>query len=120
MAPYVIHFALRLVRATRVLEGDCPEWVKDSVSWGAGPRGVQYLLLGAKARAVLEGRSYVNTDDIAAVARPVLRHRVITNFTAESQGITSDVVIDRLLKELPERSAGDEIAPELAAAFAKA
>ena len=118
VAPHVIHYALRLVRATRVLEAECPAFVKESVSWGAGPRGVQYLLLGGKARAVLEGRGHVTTDDIRAVARPVLRHRVITNFNAESQGITSDVVIDRLLVELSERSAGDQIVPELAKAFA--
>ncbi len=117
VAPHVIHFALRLVRATRILEDDCPEFVKESVSWGAGPRGVQYLLLGAKARAVLEGRTYATTDDVRAVARPVLRHRVITNFGAESSGITSDDVINRLLTELPERSDGDALAPELAKAF---
>jgi MoxR-like ATPase len=107
VAPHVIHYALRLVRATRVLEQDTPGFVKESVSWGAGPRGVQYLLLGG-------------TDDIRAVARPVLRHRVITNFNAESQGITSDVVIDRLMAELPERSANDQVVPELARAFAGA
>ncbi|MFO0455126.1 MAG: AAA family ATPase [Planctomycetota bacterium] len=118
VAPHVIHYALRLVRATRVLENDAPAFVKESVSWGAGPRGVQYLLLGGKARAVLEGRGHVTTDDIRAVARPVLRHRVITNFNAESQGITSDVVIDRLMAELPERSNDDQIAPELAQSFA--
>ncbi len=120
VAPHVIHYALRLVRATRVLEEDTPAFVKESVSWGAGPRGVQYLLLGGKARAVLEGRGHVTTDDIRAVARPVLRHRVITNFNAESQGITSDVVIDRLMAELPERSANDQVVPELAQAFAGA
>ncbi|MFM7116180.1 MAG: AAA family ATPase [Planctomycetota bacterium] len=118
VAPHVIHYALRLVRATRVLENDAPAFVKESVSWGAGPRGVQYLLLGGKARAVLEGRGYVTTDDIRAVARPVLRHRVITNFNAESQGITSDVIIDRLMAELPERSNDDQIVPELAQSFA--
>ncbi|MCE2791738.1 MAG: AAA family ATPase, partial [Blastopirellula sp.] len=99
---------------------DTPAFVKESVSWGAGPRGVQYLLLGGKARAVLEGRGHVTTDAIRAVARPVLRHRVITNFNAESQGITSDVVIDRLMAELPERSANDQVVPELARAFAGA
>ena len=117
VAPHVIHFALRLVRATRILEDDCPEFVKEQVSWGAGPRGVQYLLLGAKARAVLEGRTYATTDDVKAVARPVLRHRVLTNFTAESSGISSDDVINRLLEEIPERSDGDQMAPELAQAF---
>jgi len=118
VAPHVIHYALRLVRATRVLEPDVPDYVKESVSWGAGPRGMQYLLLGGKARAVLEGRSYVTTDDIRAVAHPVLRHRVITNFGAESAGITSDVVIDQLLERLPERNDGDEVAPQLTHAFA--
>ena len=115
--PHVIHYALRLVRATRVLEQDCPAFVKESVSWGAGPRGVQYLLLGAKARAVLEGKTAADIDDVAAVARPVLRHRVITNFNAESQGITSDVVINRLLAEVPQHAPGDQLAPELAQAL---
>ncbi|MEC9094196.1 MAG: MoxR family ATPase [Planctomycetota bacterium] len=117
-APHVIHYALRLVRGTRVLESDCPEFVKESVSWGAGPRGVQYLLLGGKARAMLNGRFYVSTDDIKAVANPVLRHRVITNFNAESSGITSDKVITQLLDEISDRTSGDEVAPELSHAFA--
>jgi MoxR-like ATPase len=116
-APHVIHYALRLVRATRVLETDAPEYVRESVSWGSGPRGLQYLLLGAKARAILEGRSHATTDDVRAVAHPVLRHRVITNFNAESSGITSDHVIDRLLEGLPQRHQGDELAPALARAF---
>jgi MoxR-like ATPase len=118
VAPHVIHFALRLVRATRVLEPGVPKFVAESVSWGAGPRGVQFLLLGAKARAVLESRTYATTDDVRAVARPVLRHRVITNFTAESTGVTSDDIINRLLDELPDRDEGDQIAPELRHAFA--
>ena len=117
VASHVIHFALRLVRATRVLEDECPEFVKESISWGAGPRGVQNLLLGAKARAALEGRTFATTDDVRAVAKPVLRHRVITNYSAESAGVTSDTVIDRLLSELPERSDGDQVSPELAPAF---
>ena len=117
-APHVIHYALRLVRATRVLENDCPEFVKDAISWGAGPRGVQNLLLGGKARAMLNGRFYVSTEDIKAVAHPVLRHRVITNFNAESAGITSDKVITQLLEEVSDRTTGDEVAPELVNAFA--
>jgi MoxR-like ATPase len=116
-APHVIHYALRLVRATRVHEGEVPKFVTDWVSWGAGPRGLQYLLLGGKARAMLNGRFYVTTEDIKAVAHPVLRHRVITNFNAESSGITSDKVIDRLLVDVPARSQGDEIAPQLQRAF---
>jgi MoxR-like ATPase len=116
-APHVIHYALRLVRATRVLEGDAPAFIKDWVSWGAGPRGMQYLLLGGKARAMLQGRFFVNTDDIKAVAHPVLRHRVITNFNAESAGISPDKVIDKLLAEVPARRQGDDVAPELKRAF---
>jgi MoxR-like ATPase len=117
VAPFVIHYALRLVRATRIHEGDVPAFVKDWVSWGAGPRGMQYLLLGGKARAMLQGRFFVTTDDIRAVAHPVLRHRVITNFNAESSGISPDKVVDRLLVDVPERRPGDEIVPELKRAF---
>jgi MoxR-like ATPase len=117
VAPFVVHYALRLVRATRIHEGDVPSFVKDWVSWGAGPRGMQYLLLGGKARAMLSGRFFVTTDDIRAVAHPVLRHRVITNFNAESSGISSDKVVDRLLADVPERRPGDEVVPELKRAF---
>ena len=116
-APHVIHYALRMVRATRVHEGEHPDFITEWVSWGAGPRAVQFLLLGGKARAVLNGRFFVTTEDIKAVAHPVLRHRVITNFNAESNGITSDRVIDRLIEEIPERGTGDDVAPQVAAAF---
>jgi MoxR-like ATPase len=116
-APHVLHYALRLVRATRVHEGEAPAFIKDWVSWGSGPRGMQYLLLGGKARAMLNGRFFVNTDDIKAVAYPVLRHRVITNFNAESAGITPDKVIEKLLAEIPARRQGDDVAPELKRAF---
>jgi len=102
-APRIIHYALKLVRATRVTEDQAPDFVQEWVSWGAGPRAVQYLLLGGKTRAALNGRPYVNTDDIRAVAHPVLRHRVITNFNAESEGITPDKVIDRLLEEIDDQ-----------------
>jgi MoxR-like ATPase len=118
VAPHVIHYALRLVRSTRVAADDAPEFIRESVSWGAGPRGLQYLLLGAKARAVLEGRFFASTDDVRAVARPVLRHRIITNFNAESSGITSDHVIEQLLEHIADRHDGDQVAPELARAFA--
>ncbi len=118
VAPHVIHFALRLVRATRVLDDEAPAFVREHVSWGAGPRGVQYLLLGAKARAALQGRTFATTDDVRAIARPALRHRIITNFNAESSGINADKVVEHLLETLPERLDGDAIAPELQAAFA--
>jgi MoxR-like ATPase len=119
VAPHVIHYALRLVRSTRVQEGDAPSFIKEWVSWGAGPRGVQYLLLGGKARAALEGRTYVNTDDVRAVAHPVLRHRIITNFHAESEGVKPDNVIDKLLETVPATGPDESVAPELAGAFGK-
>lgn len=114
VAPHVIRYALRLVRATRILDGAVPSFVNDWVSWGAGPRAVQYLLLGGKARAALDGRTVVDAEDIRAVTHPVLRHRILTNFSAESEGITSDDVVDRLLKEISEkeeRSLDKEIEP---------
>jgi MoxR-like ATPase len=119
VAPHVIHYALRLIRATRVgaKDANVPEFVRDNVSWGAGPRGLQYLLLGGKARAMLHGRLAVSVEDIKAVALPVLRHRVITNFSAESEGITSDDVIRRLLQELPESSEGDRVPAKLQSAM---
>ena len=119
VAPRVIHYALNLVRATRVSESDVPEFVNDWVSWGAGPRAVQYLLIGGKARAALNGRTYVSTDDVKAVAHPVLRHRVITNFNAESEGITSDRVVDKLLESISDNEASEAVGAEASRAFAK-
>jgi MoxR-like ATPase len=118
IAPFVVHYALRLVRATRVQEGDAPGFVNDWVSWGAGPRGMQNVLLGAKARAALAGRSFATIEDVRAVALPALRHRVMTNFNAESSGVTADQVIERLIAEIPERRPGDEIPAVLKGALA--
>jgi MoxR-like ATPase len=117
VAPHVVHYALRLVRATRVQEGDAPAFIREWVSWGAGPRGVQYLLLGGKSRAALAGRTFVNTDDVRAVAHPVLRHRIITNFHAESEGVKPDQVIDRLLETVPEEGRDEAVDKKLEAAF---
>ena len=100
---HVIEYALALVRQTRVGEAGVPQYISEWLSWGAGPRAVQYLLLGGKARALLHGRSYVSTEDIAALAAPVLRHRIVTNFSAESEGISADKVIERLVKETPSK-----------------
>ncbi len=100
---HVIEYALALVRQTRIGEPGVPQFVSDWLSWGAGPRAVQSLLLGGKARALLHGRGFVSTDDIAALAAPVLRHRIVTNFTAESDGITTDKVIERLVAETPSK-----------------
>jgi MoxR-like ATPase len=99
-ADHVIRYAMKLVRLTRVSKGDTPKFVNDNVSWGAGPRATQYLILGGKARAVLHGRYYVSTEDIQAVALPVLRHRILTNFNAEAEGITSDRIVQDLLKHV--------------------
>jgi len=119
VAPRVIHYALNLVRATRVSEADVPDFVNEWVSWGAGPRAVQNLLVGGKARAALNGRTYVSTDDVRAVAHPVLRHRVITNFNAESEGITSDRVVDRLLETISDNETAQAVGADAAKAFAK-
>jgi MoxR-like ATPase len=101
VADHVISYALTLTRKTRITKPEAPDYIKNWLSWGAGPRASQYLILGGKARALLQGRFYVSTEDIAAVAHPVLRHRIITNFSAEAEGITPDRVIDRLLEETP-------------------
>ncbi|MBL9125459.1 MAG: MoxR family ATPase [Planctomycetaceae bacterium] len=98
---HLIRYTLSLVRQTRVREAGVPDFVTREVSWGAGPRAVQFLILGAKARALLHGRTHVATEDIQALAKPVLRHRLVLNFAAESEGITTDHVIDRLLEITP-------------------
>jgi len=96
VADHVIRYAMQFSRLTRRDKGDAPDFVKQYVSWGAGPRASQYLILGAKARAMLHVRAYVSTDDVRAVAAPVLRHRIITNFNAEAEGIKPDDIIRRL------------------------
>jgi MoxR-like ATPase len=101
VSDHVIQYALKLTRMTRVTKDEAPAYVKNWLSWGAGPRASQYLILGGKARALLQGRYYVSTEDIKAVAHPVLRHRIITNFSAEAEGITPDKIIDRLIAENP-------------------
>ncbi|MCA9256052.1 MAG: hypothetical protein KDA33_10465 [Phycisphaerales bacterium] len=93
----IVKYALDLVRATRPLESASPQLVKDRVAWGAGPRAVQFLIVAAKARAALRGNLHVSTDDIRALAAPVLRHRVVTNFAAQAEGYTPDKLIADLL-----------------------
>jgi MoxR-like ATPase len=100
IADHVMDYAMRLTRATRLTEDSAPDWVKDWLTWGAGPRASQNLVLGGKARALLNGRFYVSGEDIRAVAHPVLRHRLVTSFSAEAEGVTTDTVIDRLLEEI--------------------
>jgi len=102
--PLTINYAARLVRATRPGDESAPEFVRELVDWGAGPRAGQFLLSGGKAMAAMSGRPSVSLDDIRHVAIPVLRHRVSTNFQAQAEGMTSDDVVARLIKEVPEPS----------------
>jgi len=95
----VMRFVVRLVRKTRVREEGVPEFVNKWVSWGASPRACQNLVLGAKANAILDGRNEVQVPDVLEVARPVLNHRILVNFVARSEGVTSLTIIDQLLKE---------------------
>jgi MoxR-like ATPase len=101
VADHLARYAIQFARRTRVGYGDVPEIVRANVSWGAGPRASQYLILAAKARAVLNGRYYVSADDIRAVAPPVLRHRIVTNFNAEAEGIKPDDIVAHLVKSIP-------------------
>jgi len=98
---HVYRYAVTLVRKTRKSEDDAPDYIREWVAWGAGPRASQYLILGAKARSILLGRGYAGVEDVRAVAHPVLRHRILLNFNAEAEGVTSDHVVDRLLEEVP-------------------
>src|SRR5207253_1596451 len=114
VAPYVIRYAMKFTRLTRKgsrvgvvpgaqkkVDGDVPDFVRDYVTWGAGPRATQFLILAAKARAVLHGRYYVSCEDVRAVAPPVLRHRIITNFNAEADGVRPDDIVQRLIGLIP-------------------
>jgi MoxR-like ATPase len=103
---HIYEFAVDLVRRTRPKTKESPDWLKPLVSWGAGPRAVQYLILGAKSRAALTGSYMARLEDIMAVAEPVLTHRVLTTFNAESEGITSNDIISRLVEELNAEQVG--------------
>jgi MoxR-like ATPase len=118
-ADHVIQYAMRLVRATRVHEEQAPEIIRNYVSWGAGPRACQYLILGGKVRAVLNGRYHVSTEDIQAVAKPVLRHRIITNFNADAEGYTVDKLVDKLLEIIPAKASAIATNPATSGAVAK-
>jgi len=99
---HLYDYAVKIVRKTRPGEPESPQWIKDTVGWGAGPRAVQYLILGAKSRAALRGSYMASLEDLEAIAPSVLAHRVITNFSAESQGMTSKKIVERLIKEMRE------------------
>src|SRR5947207_8620778 len=108
VADHVIRYALQFTRLTRRQEGGCPPFINDYVGWGAGPRASQYLILAGKARALLKGRYHVSTEDIRQVAAPVLRHRIVTNFNAEAEGIKSDKIVRMLIDSIP-RQQYDEL-----------
>ncbi len=101
VATDIVDYAVSLVEATRPGNEDNPDFVRSFVQWGAGPRASQYLIIGGKARAILNGRFYVTIEDVQAVAKPVLRHRILTNFAAESEGVDSLEIIRRLIDCIP-------------------
>jgi MoxR-like ATPase len=103
VSDHLIRYALAIVRQTRAGEKGVPDFVSDQLAWGAGPRAVQVLVVGAKARAVMQGRPHVSADDIRALAPPVLRHRVVVGFAAASEGVTPDDVIARIVESTPAR-----------------
>jgi MoxR-like ATPase len=109
IAQPLVEYAARLVRCSRTRRGEegessVPEFIQKYQQWGAGPRAGQYLILGAKARAFMRGNTHVAAEDIRAVAHPVLQHRIIVNFTAEAEGITSADLIEMMLDEVPEQA----------------
>ncbi|MBI4606431.1 MAG: AAA family ATPase, partial [Planctomycetes bacterium] len=98
---HVHRFALGLVRGSRPEEPRAPDYVRQSLSWGAGTRAAQSLITAAKARALLHGRFHVNTEDVEGVAVPVLAHRLVTSFSAEAEGVTPVGIVERLLRDVP-------------------
>ena len=105
VSDHVVDYAVNLVRATRPHEGEAPDFITYWLTWGAGPRAAQYLVLGAKARAVTRGRLNVSAEDIRQMAKPVLRHRLITNFNADAEGIDADAIVEKLLATVKEPGA---------------
>ena len=95
----MVSYAAQIARASRPKEEGAPDFVKEMVAWGAGPRAGIYLVLAAKARAIIQGRYHTTTADVRAVAHPVLRHRVLTTFNAEAAGVTSDEIVTMLVDQ---------------------
>ncbi len=107
VSQHVIDYAVNLTRASRPADGTAPQFAKDYLTWGAGPRGAQYLILAAKSRALLHGRYNVSAEDVRAAAKPVLRHRMFTNFNADAEGITTDRIVEMLIETIPEPGVED-------------
>ena len=102
VSEYIVKYVAKLVRATRPADESAPDFVRELVDWGAGPRAGQFLINGGKALAAMDGRFSVAVEDIRKVAIPVLRHRISTNFQAQAEGMANDDIILRLLEEIPE------------------
>ncbi|MCK5113438.1 MAG: MoxR family ATPase, partial [Phycisphaerae bacterium] len=102
VSQHIIDYAVNITRATRPKDPTAPDFVKEYLTWGAGPRAAQYLVLGAKSRALLNGRFNVSAEDVRTVSFPVLRHRIFTNFNADAESITPDAIINMLIHAVPE------------------
>ncbi len=107
VSQHVVDYAVHLSRATRPKDGTAPDFIRNYLTWGAGPRAGQYLVLAAKSRALLHGRLNVSCDDVRQIAKPVLRHRLFTNFNADAEGVTPDALVEMLLKAVPEPGVSD-------------
>jgi len=103
VSDHVIDYAVKLVRATRYSDGNNLEYIRNWVSWGAGPRASQYLVLGAKTRAILDNRPTPSVEDVKSVAKPVLRHRIVTSFNAEADGVGAEQIIEKLIEDVKEK-----------------
>ncbi|MGD9723344.1 MAG: AAA family ATPase [Pirellulales bacterium] len=117
VSDHCLDYAMALVRSTRTAETDKPAYVDKWIAWGAGPRAGQALILAAKARAALDGRTSVTIDDIRAVAHPVLRHRLVTTYGAQAEGQTPDTIITALLRDIPVRPGVDQVDGHVAQVF---
>ena len=107
VSQHVVDYAVNLVRASRPVDPTSPDFIKNYLTWGAGPRAAQYLILGAKSRALLHGRFNVSANDVRAVAHPVIRHRLFTNFNADAEGVNTDKIVDMLIQAVPEPKVED-------------
>ncbi len=107
VSQHVVDYAVNIVRASRPDDPTAPDFAKQYLTWGAGPRAAQYLVLGAKSRALLHGRFNVAAEDVRAIAKPVMRHRLFTNFNADAEGITADGIVDHLIQNVPEPQVSD-------------
>jgi len=103
VSEHLVSYAVRLARATRPVESEAPDFIKSWVSWGAGPRAGQYMVLAAKTRAILDGRPTPSMDDVRFAAVPVLRHRIVTSFNAEAEGVDTIAIINKLLETVKEK-----------------